>query len=81
MENNEDLKKEHPAPEMKLNELEKPAERKDPDSGLTPTESISVLIQAVRIAQSRGVYTLEDAENISKAIRTFVKPAPKEIEK
>lgn len=39
---------------------------------LTQNQAISVLIQASRIAQSKGAYTLEDAELVSKAIKVFV---------
>lgn len=39
---------------------------------LTQAQAINVLIQAVRIAQSKGAYTLEDAELVAKAIRLFV---------
>ncbi len=35
--------------------------------------SLKVLIQAVHMAQSRGVYTFEEAELLSKCIRKFVK--------
>lgn len=39
---------------------------------LTQAQAVNVLIQAVRIAQSKGAYTLEDAELVAKAIRVFV---------
>lgn len=39
---------------------------------LTQAQAINVLIQAARIAQSKGAYTLEDAELVAKAIRVFV---------
>ncbi len=35
---------------------------------------LNVLIQAVRIAQGKGAYTIEDAELISRAIKVFVPP-------
>lgn len=40
---------------------------------LNPQQAISVLIQAVNFAQSKGVYSLEDAEILSKAVKVFVK--------
>lgn len=40
---------------------------------LTQEQAIGVLIQAVQIAQSKGAYTLEDAEIISRAIKLFKK--------
>ncbi len=39
---------------------------------LTQAQAINVLIQAVRIAQTKGAFTLEDAELVAKAIRLFV---------
>lgn len=39
---------------------------------LTQGQAINVLIQAARIAQSKGAFTLEDAELVAKAIRIFV---------
>lgn len=38
---------------------------------LNQNQAINVLIQAARIGQSKGAYTLEDAELISKAIKLF----------
>ena len=43
---------------------------------LNGQQALNVLIQAVRIAQGKGAYTLEDAELISKAIKVFVPPTP-----
>jgi hypothetical protein len=43
---------------------------------LNGQQALNVLIQAVRIAQQKGAYTLEDAEMISKAIKVFVPPTP-----
>lgn len=37
-------------------------------------QAVNVLIQAARIAQQKGAFTLEDAEMVSKAIRVFVPP-------
>jgi hypothetical protein len=39
---------------------------------LTQAQAVNVLIQAARIAQSKGAFTLEDAELVAKAIRVFV---------
>jgi hypothetical protein len=39
---------------------------------LTQSQAVNVLIQAVRIAQAKGAFTLEDAELVAKAIRIFV---------
>jgi hypothetical protein len=43
---------------------------------LNGQQALNVLIQAVRIAQGKGAYTIEDAEIISKAIKVFVPPTP-----
>ena len=52
---------------------------------LTPQQALNVLVQAVKIAQSKGAYTLEDSEVIAKAVRVFATPekaadAPAETE-
>ena len=46
---------------------------------LNGQQALNVLIQAVRIAQGKGAYTLEDAEIISKAIKIFVPPTPEGV--
>jgi hypothetical protein len=38
---------------------------------LTDDQALIVLVNAARIAQSKGIYTLEEAELISKSIRHF----------
>tara|TARA_R110001592_G_scaffold162601_1_gene396215 strand:+ start:18366 stop:18590 length:225 start_codon:yes stop_codon:yes gene_type:complete len=38
-------------------------------------QAINVLIQAVRIGQTKGAYSLEDATLIMKAVNVFVPPA------
>ena len=47
---------------------------------MTNEQSISVLVTAARIAQSKGAFTLEEASVINEAIKTFNKPVetPKE---
>jgi len=39
---------------------------------LTQNQAVNVLIQAARIAQAKGAFTLEDAELVAKAIKVFV---------
>jgi len=39
---------------------------------LNQGQAVNVLIQAARIAQSKGAFTLEDAELVAKAIKAFV---------
>ncbi len=39
---------------------------------LTQNQALSILVQAAVFAQKQGIFALEDAEIISKAIRTFV---------
>jgi hypothetical protein len=39
---------------------------------LNQSQAVNVLIQAARIAQGKGAFTLEDAELVAKAIRVFV---------
>lgn len=46
---------------------------------LTPDLALTVLINAARIGQEKGIYSLEEAEMIAKSIRLFVTtpgPAP-----
>lgn len=41
---------------------------------MNQAQAINVLIQAARLAQQKGAFTLEDAEMVSKAIKVFVPP-------
>ena len=43
---------------------------------LTQDQALGVLIQAVRIAQSKGAFTLEDAEIVAKAVKVFAPAQP-----
>lgn len=45
---------------------------------LSQEQALGVLIQAARIGQKAGAYTLEDAEMIAKAIKLFVPATPAE---
>ena len=49
-------------------------------SNLSQDQALSVLIQAVRIGQSKGAYTLEDAKVIAEAIAIFVPAKPAEVD-
>ncbi len=51
-------------------------EQVNPTGELNGQQALNVLIQAVRIAQGKGAYTIEDAELISRAIKVFVPPTP-----
>ncbi len=45
---------------------------------MTPPQAIGLLIQGIDWAQSKGVFSLEDAELLSRAKKVFVKKeAPK----
>ena len=37
-------------------------------------QAVNVLIQAARIAQQKGAFTLEDAEMVAKAIKVSIPP-------
>lgn len=41
---------------------------------LTNQQALQVLVDAARLAQSKGVYTFDEAEIINKAIKTFMVP-------
>lgn len=58
----EDVKVE--ASEVEASEVSKEVE-------LTVDQALNVLVQAVRIAQKRGAYELEEAETVLKAIKVF----------
>ena len=45
---------------------------------LTQVQAIDVLIQAARLAQAKGAFTLEDAALVSAAIKVFVPVAANE---
>jgi hypothetical protein len=42
---------------------------------LTKEQAVSVLVQAAKIAQSKGAFTLDDAAVVAQAIRTLA-PQP-----
>lgn len=42
---------------------------------LTPQQALAILVQGVQFGQSKGIYSLTDAELISKAVRVFTPPA------
>lgn len=43
----------------------------DLNTNLNRDQALQILIRAVQVAQSKGAYTLEDAELVSKAVRLF----------
>lgn len=43
---------------------------------MNQTQAINVLIQAARIAQQRGAFTLEDAEMVARAIKLLSPEEP-----
>jgi hypothetical protein len=42
---------------------------------LNQQQALQVLVDAARVAQSKGIFTLDDAELVNKAIRAFMPPA------
>ena len=46
------------------------------DDELNQEKALSILIQGVNLAQSKGVYSFEEAEIISKCVRKFTTPPP-----
>ncbi len=55
-----------------------PVEPQSQTAEMTPPQAIGLLIQGIDWAQSKGVFSLEDAELLSKAKKVFVKKeAPK----
>ena len=47
-----------------------------PAQPLTQDQALSVLVQAVRVAQSKGAFTLEDAKVVAEAVAVFAPPTP-----
>ena len=41
---------------------------------LNQQQALQVLVDAARVAQSKGIFTLDDAELVNKAIRAFMPP-------
>jgi len=39
---------------------------------LNQQQALQVLVDAARVAQSKGIFTLDDAELVNKAIKAFV---------
>ena len=46
---------------------------------LNQQQALQVLVDAARVAQTKGIFSLEDAELVSKAIRAFVPKGPSPI--
>lgn len=40
-------------------------------TNMTPDQSLYILVQAARAAHSRGVFSIEESETVSRAIRTI----------
>lgn len=43
---------------------------------LSQQQALQVLVDAARVAQSKGIFTLDDAELVNKAIKAFVPKGP-----
>jgi len=43
---------------------------------LNQQQALQVLVDAARVAQSKGIFTLDDAELVNKAIRAFTNQGP-----
>lgn len=43
---------------------------------LNRQQALQVLVDAARIAQSKGIFTLDDAELVNKAVRAFTPKTP-----
>jgi hypothetical protein len=43
---------------------------------LSQQQALQVLVDAARVAQSKGIFTLDDAELVNKAIRAFTPKGP-----
>lgn len=43
---------------------------------LNQQQALQVLVDAARVAQSKGIFTLDDAELVNKAIKAFIPKGP-----
>jgi hypothetical protein len=43
---------------------------------LNQNQALQVLVDAARVAQSKGIFTLDDAELVNKAIKAFIPTGP-----
>jgi hypothetical protein len=53
-----------------------PAQTAQIPAELNQQQALQVLVDAAKIAQSKGIFTLDDAELVNKAIRAFVPKGP-----
>ena len=53
-----------------------PQQRPEIPAELNQQQALQVLVDAARIAQSKGIFTLDDAELVNKAIKAFVPNGP-----
>jgi len=60
-------------PVSELTENSTPEQMNIPES-LNQQQALQVLVDAARVAQSKGIFTLDDAELVNKAIRAFIPP-------
>ena len=45
----------------------------DPKTGLTQHQALELLIQGVKVGQTKGSYNLDEAALLSRAVKTFLK--------
>lgn len=53
------------------NQNQNQAPAQEVPENLTPQQALAILVQGVQFAQTKGIYSLTDAELISKAVRVF----------
>jgi len=67
------------ATEIQPTEMQENAQEMTPQSiqipeKLNQQQALQVLVDAARVAQSKGIFTLDDAELVNKAIKAFTAP-------
>ena len=50
------------------------------ETTLTQEQALNLLVQAVRVGQAKGAYSLEDAALLAQAIAVFTPPAEEKTE-
>ncbi len=67
------------AKEITVNEVNENAAAAPVNTNIPETlnqqQALQVLVDAARVAQGKGIFTLDDAELVNKAIRAFLPPS------
>ena len=65
----------HPMMESKPIENSAPQRQAIPEH-LNQQQALQILVDAAKVSQSKGIFTLDDAELVNKAIKAFMPTGP-----